>query len=75
MQFGARNAPLFALFSALSILGMCRDRTFNAVVAGSSPARLTILSDNSVFQNASGLLWLNPSRLSCSQAEVFCDGQ
>ena len=43
MQVGAIIAPLFALFCALSILGVCRDRTFNAVVAGSIPARLTIV--------------------------------
>ena len=43
MQVGATIAPLFALFCALSILGVCRDRTFNAVVAGSIPARLTIV--------------------------------
>jgi hypothetical protein len=42
------NVQLFALFSALSILGMRRERTFNAVVAGSRPARLTIIFQ---FQN------------------------
>ena len=37
------NMQLFAFFSAQSVLGMNRNRTFNAVVAGSSPARLTIV--------------------------------
>jgi hypothetical protein len=46
MQLRATIAPLFVLFCALSVLGMCRDRTFNAVVAGSSPARLTIPFNN-----------------------------
>ena len=43
VQLGAMNVQLFALFSAVSVLGMRRNRTFNAVVAGSSPARLTMI--------------------------------
>src|SRR5690349_8576364 len=44
VQFGAMNAQLFAFFSARSVLDRNCNRTFNAVVAGSSPARLTIIA-------------------------------
>ena len=42
VQVSATTMRLFRLFSAVSILRVCRNRTFNAVVAGSNPARLTI---------------------------------
>ena len=43
MHFSAAEVQLFPLFSAGDSLERCRDRTFNAVVAGSIPARLTIV--------------------------------
>ena len=44
MQLGAMNVQLLALFSALGVLDMRRNHTFNAGVAGSSPARLTTIA-------------------------------